>query len=136
MANSWNETIAQVNKALSDMSSAASAANGAAAAADEQTSAAQNAAEAANAAAQEAQEAAESAEAAAKLWGNATLSAVGLEEGNAPTVTSTLKEDGSYNHEFGIPVGATGEKGDPGPAGESGVTFRLDGTKLYITMEG
>lgn len=119
--NAWDALVAEVNLTLSTMGTAISEANAAAAGASE-------AAEDAEAAAQAAVSAAASANAAGNAWGAATVSATTLEPGSDATVSVT--QTGGVNHiTYGIPRGDKGEKGDTGPAG---VTFRLDGTTLYI----
>lgn len=88
-----------------------------------------------------ANEAASGANAAATLaqkWGDATVSATTLEAGSEASVTVTEK-DGVKHIDYGIPRGAQGPEGPQGPTGPTGpagVTFRLEGTTLYIDTDG
>lgn len=135
MANSFNALMADVNEKISQMNTAISTANGAAAeaasakdTANTETEKAVEATNAANTAAQEAQ-------AETEAWNSAAATAETIAYGATPRVTIT-EEDGAKKLHYKIPAGKPGEKGDPGADGKSGVTFRLDGTKLYITTEG
>ena len=62
-------------------------------------------------------------------WESATASAETLEPGSEATVELTEGEGGAKHFVVGVPKGEKGDKGDTGPAG---VTFRLEGTVLYI----
>ena len=132
--NTWDVLVREINMTLATMNAATSNAN---------------------AAAQEAREAAAAAndaEALAAKWGTATAKARTLEPGCDATVAVT-EEDGRKIITYGIPRGEKGETGDVGPRGEqgeigpqgpkgdtgatgpAGVTFRLEGTTLYITTD-
>ena len=132
--NAFDVLILDVNKKISEMNTAASNANSAAAGARDAVTHAQEATQAATEAAQNAQEAATGASEEANAWDKATAEATALAEGAAPTVSDS-EADGVKKLAFGIPVGATGAPGKDGPAGKSGVTFKLEGTKLYITTD-
>ena len=132
--SSWNETIADVNKTLSNMNSAISGANGAATLAgeanenaEEQAAQALEATNAANAAASE-------ADAEAEKWKNATASAKALDAGSTPTV-EIVEQDNVKHFIFGVPRGADGATGAKGDMGRSGVTFNLSGSVLTITTD-
>lgn len=112
--DAWDALVQEVNLAISGTLTATSNAN---AAASNATTSADNA----DASAQRA----DAAAAVASRWGNATVSATTLPEGSAATATLS-ERDGNPHITYGIPVGRTG------PAG---VTFRLDGTTLYIDTE-
>lgn len=105
--NAWDALVAEVNLTLSEMNTAISNAN---------------------AAATSAGEAANRAGAVADDWENVSISATTLDPGSS--ATATIK-DGASGKEItlGIPRGATGA------TGPAGVTFRLDGTTLYITTD-
>lgn len=119
--NAWDELVGEVNLALSEMMQSISSANAAATSATEAANNARSAASAASSAASSAQGVADS-------WENATARAVTLDPGsNATATVGTV--NGKKEFVFGMPRGEKGEKGDTGPAG---VTFRLDGTTLYI----
>ena len=133
-SNSWNETIADVNKTLANMNAAISSSNGAAASAKEAEEEAEKQATAAQNAAEDANEAAAAANTEAEKWKNATASAVALDAGSDPTV-SISEKDGAKHITFGIPRGADGRVGDKGDTGKSGVTFTRSGTTLYITTD-
>ena len=130
--NTFDALMAEVNKSISDATAATSEANAASVKANEQAAAASSAAQAADAAAEAANDAADAANSEADAWENAEITAETLSEGSAATVTVS-EADGKKNIAFGIPRGATGKAGLTGPAGKSGVTFSLSGTKLYIT---
>lgn len=131
MAGNFNNLMADVNEKISEMNTAISTANGAAAEASSAKDTAQTEAEKAAAATNSANAASAEAAAETSAWNAATASAESIAYGEAPGVTIT-EQDGKKNFHYKIPAGAPGEKGDPG---KSGVTFRLDGTKLYITTE-
>lgn len=106
--NAWDVLVSEVNLAISNAAQAASNANAAAS--------------------------------NASGWGNATVSAKTLPAGSNATVSVT-NAGGVKNLEYGIPKGEKGDKGDKGdpgavgpagPTGPAGVTFRLEGTTLYI----
>ena len=130
-SNSWNETIADVNKTLANMNTAISGANGAAELARAETKETNEQGDAAEAAAAEAIAAASAANAETEKWKNATVSAVTLEPGNDATV-SISEKDGVKHITVGVPRGADGEDGEKGDTGRSGVTFTLSGTTLHI----
>lgn len=109
--NAWDALVAEVNLTLAEMNTAISNANAAATSAGEAGSSASSAASRANAVSED--------------WENATVTATTLPEGSSATVSLTDGAQGKHIA-FGIPRGATG------PAG---VTFRLDGTTLYITTD-
>lgn len=119
--NAWDSLVAEVNLTLAKMNTAISEANAAAAGANEAAQEARSAADAASSAA-------DAASAMTAKWEKATASVTTLEPGSDATVSLT-EEDGGKKFSFGIPRGEKGEKGDKGPAG---VTFRLEGTYLYI----
>lgn len=119
--NAWDSLVAEVNLTLSKMNTAISEANAAAAGANEAASEARSAASAASSAASAANE-------MTAKWENATASVTTLEPGSDATV-GLSEVNGVKKFDFGIPRGEKGEKGDKGPAG---VTFRLEGTYLYI----
>lgn len=131
MAGSWNAVITEINDAIAAMSEAASRANAAANEARQRAQEAQEAADAAQAEADNAKEIAEEASELAGKWNNATVEAVTLDPGADATLE--IKEKGGVKHLiFGVPRGLTGEAGQDGATGESGVEFELDGTTLYI----
>ena len=134
MANSFNALMADVNEKISEMNMAIGSANGAAAAANEAAGSANSAAENAVAATNATNTAAQEAQAETEAWNSAAATAETIAYGETPSVTIT-EEDGAKKLHYEIPAGKPGEKGDPGADGRSGVTFRLDGTKLYITTE-
>lgn len=133
-SNSWNDTIADVNKTLAGMNMAISTANGAAEIAREEATDANEAARAAQTAAQTANDAASAADAERKKWQNATVEATTLNPDAAATV-SISEKDGVKHFAYGIPRGKDGKDGEKGDVGRSGVTFRLSGTTLYIDAE-
>ena len=61
-----------------------------------------------------------------------SVSAVGLDAGETPTVTKTLAVD-HYNFEFGIPKGEKGDDGADGQDGRDG-TDGQDGQSAIITV--
>lgn len=123
--NAWDSLVAEVNLTLSTMNTATSAANAAAALAIEARDGANAAAQAAGNAAN----AASSAAAGAEKWAKATVSVTTLAPGSDATVSAGENAQGGKHLTLGIPKGEKGDKGDKGPAG---VTFRLEGTTLYI----
>ena len=132
MANSWNETIADVNKTLAGMNTAISTANGAAEIARNEAQDADAAAATARSAAGAANEAANAADAERSKWEGMTVSATTLAAGASATVA--LSEKNGVKHvTYGIPRGKDGSNGAKGDTGKSGVTFKLSGTTLYIT---
>lgn len=119
--NAWDALVGEVNLTLTEMLSAISGANAAATGANEAAQAARSASDGANQ--------------AGNAWGNATTSVVTLEPGSSATVAATTNADGTKHLAFGIPRGAAGAAGPQGPKGDTGpagVTFRMDGTTLYI----
>jgi hypothetical protein len=134
MANSWNETIADVNKTLAGMNTAISTANGAAEIARNEAQEADTAAATARSAAETATEAATAADAERQKWQGATVEATTLEPGASATI-SISEKDGRKHFSYGIPRGKDGKDGEKGNVGRSGVTFRLSGTTLYIETE-
>lgn len=130
-SNSWNETIADVNQTLANMNTAISGANGAAELAKTETEETNEQGNAAEAAAAEATSAAAAANAEAEKWRNATVSAQTLDPGSEATV-SISEKDGAKHITVGVPRGANGADGAKGDTGKSGVTFSLSGTTLYI----
>ena len=134
MANSWNETIADVNKTLSGMNTAISTANGAAEIARNEAQDADAAATVARSAAATANEAANAADAERAKWQGATVEATTREPGENASVALSEK-DGKKHFAYGIPRGKDGKDGEKGDVGRSGVTFRLSGTTLYIETE-
>jgi hypothetical protein len=120
--NAWDALVGEVNLTLSEMNTAISNANAAAVSANEGAAQARSAAQAASSAAA-------AANTQADAWRKATASAQTLTPGSSATVTMTKNNQGGHHITYGIPRGEKGEKGDTGPAG---VTFRLDGTTLYI----
>lgn len=131
-ANTFDALMMEVNRKISEADTAASQANAAAALADEAAESAKEEAQAANTAAEAAQEAAENAQTAAQEWGNAVVEAKTAQAGSEAGVTLT-QEAGAKKLSFVIPCGADGTTGAKGDMGESGVTFQMSGTKLYIT---
>lgn len=134
MANSWNETIADVNKTLAGMNTAISTANGAAEIARNEAQEADTAAATARSAAETATEAAAAAGAERQKWQGATVEAATLDPGASATI-SLSEKDGVKHFAYGIPRGKDGKDGEKGDVGRSGVTFRLSGTTLYIETE-
>lgn len=130
--NAFDALVSDVNKKLSEMSTATSEANGAAVRASEAASEAGKQGDAAKAAAQAANEATNAANSLAALWDNVQLAATTLEAGSEATVKLS-EENGDKKITFGLPRGDTGAKGEKGEPGRSGVTFVLQGDKLYIT---
>ena len=125
--NAWDVLVSEVNLTMSEMTAAISSANAAATGAREATQQAGNAAQTASSAAAAASE-------QVGAWEKATVSAQTLEPGANATVKMEKNEQGGHHIAYGIPRGEKGEKGDTGPAG---VTFRLEGTDLYIdTVQG
>lgn len=120
--NAWDALVGEVNLTLSEMGTAISGANAAATGAKE-------AAEQARSAAQSASSAASAANAMTAKWETATASAETLQPGSEATVELAEGEGGAKHFTIGVPKGEKGDKGDTGPAG---VTFRLEGTVLYI----
>lgn len=142
--NTWDVLVREINLTMSTMNTATSGAN---------------------AAAQLAREAAGDAQKEAESWENATVEAKTLEPGSEATVELTRGENGARKLVYSIPKGEKGdkgetgetgpqgdrgEKGEPGekgetgpqgdvgprgPTGPAGVTFRLEGTTLYITTD-
>jgi hypothetical protein len=131
-SNSWNETIADVNKTLANMNTAISDANGAATSAGEAQENAEEQVGAALAATNAANNAAADANAEAAKWKNATASAKALDAGSQPTI-EIAEQNGVKHFTFGVPRGEDGAKGEKGDMGKSGVTFRLSGSTLTIT---
>lgn len=134
MANSWNETIADVNKTLAGMNTAISTANGAAEIARNEAQEADTAAATARSAAETASKAATAADTERQKWQGVTVEATTLEPGADATV-SISERDGAKHFGYGIPRGKDGKDGEKGDVGRSGVTFRLSGTTLYIETE-
>lgn len=120
--NAWDALVGEVNLTLSEMNTAISSVNAAVVSAGE-------AAAQARKAAQTASSAAEAANAQANVIKNTTVSAQTLSAGSDATVTTTNNSQGGVHITYGIPRGEKGDKGDTGPAG---VTFRLEGSTLYI----
>lgn len=120
--NAWDALVGEVNLTLSEMGTAISGANAAATGAKE-------AAEQARGASQAASSAAAAATEMTASWEGATASAETLQPGSEATVELTQGDGGAKRFTFGVPKGEKGDKGDTGPAG---VTFRLEGTVLYI----
>lgn len=125
--SAWDVLVAEVNMTLAEMNTAISNANAAAAGANE-------AAQDAEGAVQTAASAAARADAVSAAWENATATVTTLAAGSAATVGLSDGESGK-EIAFGIPQGAKGDKGEKGDTGPAGVTFRLDGTTLYITTD-
>ena len=123
--NAWDALIGEVNLALAAIGTATSGANAAAASAGEAARNAQGAALAATSAAN-------AANVMTASWANATAEATTLPQDSDATVSLGENEGGAKKLSFGIPKGEKGDKGDTGPAG---VSFRLDGTTLYITTD-
>lgn len=120
--SAWDALAAEVNLALSKMNTAGSEAN----------ALAQLAAEAAGAAAAAARDARDAQEEISRAWENAQAQAVTLDPGSEATAEVQTAQSGEKRFVLGIPRGEKGEKGDTGPAG---VTFRLEGTTLYINTD-
>ena len=129
--SAWNALVSDVNKTIAKMNEAASEANSAATLAGEAANAAIVAAENAEDAADAAIEAAEDAQAERTKWENATASIRTLEPDEDATLT-VGDVGGVKNFSFAVPRGAVGKDGEKGATGESGVTFTLTGTSLYI----
>lgn len=129
--SSWNALVSDVNKTIANMNEAASDANSAATLAGEAANAATVAAENAENAAEAANDAAEDAQAERVKWENATASIRTLDAEEEATLTMS-EIGGVKNFAFAVPRGAIGKDGEKGSPGESGVTFTLTGTSLYI----
>lgn len=123
--NAWDALVGEVNLALAAVGTATSGANAAAVGASEAAESARNAASAASSAA-------DAANTMTTAWANATAEVTTLSPGSDATVSLGENESGAKKLSFGIPKGDKGDKGDTGPAG---VSFRLDGTTLYITTD-
>lgn len=130
--SAWNALVSDVNKTIADMNAAASEANSAATLAGEAANAATIAAENAKNAAETANDAAEDAQAERTKWENATASIRTLEPDEDATLTMG-DVGGVKNFAFAVPRGVVGKDGEKGATGESGVTFTLTGTSLYIS---
>ncbi|MDO5378725.1 MAG: collagen-like protein [Clostridia bacterium] len=139
--SSWDAMVEEVNLTLSEMNAAISEANASVEGARTAADGAQAAASGANAAAGSAQAAAQNASAMTGKLRNMRVTANTLSPGSS--ATAALSDDGTrFSLALGIPSGATGAtgpqgergpKGDKGDTGPAGVSFRLDGTTLYIT---
>ncbi len=129
--SSWNALLGEVNTAISKMNTAASGANAAATQASEAAQRAQTATQDAQQAAAAADDAAAAALAEKAIWKGATFSVTTLDQDAQPTFEMSEK-DGAMHLVFGVPVGRTGADGKKGETGESGVSFTLTGTVLYI----
>lgn len=110
--NQLSAAVAEVESLKSDTLAATNVANAAASNATNAASAANTQASSAQSAAMLANSAANSANTAAKQIDGMTIAAIGLSEGATPTADVTTV-NGAKHVELGIPVGATGEKGDP-----------------------
>lgn len=130
--NSFDALVLDVNRKISEMNTVASNANGAAANARDMATEAQEATATAEAIIAKANEAATKANAEADAWDKVIATAASVEAGGKAAVEIS-ETDGVKNLAFSLPVGATGDKGNAGKDGKSGVTFTLSGTKLYIT---
>lgn len=130
--NAFNELMAEVNAAISEANTATSNANGAATQASEAAQEANTAGSNADTAAAAANAAAATATAEANKWAGATVGATTLAAGSEATM-AVGEQNGVKHFTFGIPRGADGATGATGAQGDSGVTFRLSGTNLYIT---
>lgn len=130
--NTFDALMAEVNEKISQADTAASQANAAAATASEAAQNADEQAENAQTAAAGALDAARDAQAVADCWKNAVTETQTAQAGSEASVTLT-QEAGVSRFSFVIPRGADGAAGAKGDTGRSGVTFRLSGTKLYIT---
>lgn len=138
--SSWDAMVEEVNLTLSTMNAAISEANATVEASSAATQQAGAAAGSANAAAGNAQAAAQNANAITARLRGMQATAKTLAAGSA--ATAALTDDGTrYQLTLGIPRGATGPQGpqgpqgpagERGPTGPAGVSFRLDGTTLYI----
>ena len=127
--SAWDALVQEINLSLATVSTATSGANAAAASASE--------------AAQRTETTIAEARQMTQKWENATAAASTLAPGSAATVT--LSERNGVKHlAYGIPkgekgakgdTGATGPQGPKGDTGPAGVTFRLSGSKLYITTD-
>lgn len=106
--------------AATSAASMAGEAAGSASSASTSADAARLAKEAAQQSASDASQSAESAAESAEEIGELTVSAQTLDPGSEATVTKTGGEGQPYNLEFGIPTGATGEKGETGDVGPQG----------------
>ena len=130
--NAFDALVSDVNKKLSEMNTASSEANGAAARASEAVTEAGKQSAAAGAAAEKATQAAAEANELSALWEGVTVEVTTLDAGSEATVALT-EEEGKKKITFGVPRGATGAQGAKGDTGKSGVSFRYDDAKLYIT---
>ena len=129
--SSWNALVGEVNNAIAGMNAQASAANSAATLAQEAANAAADAAETAVDAAESALDEAEAAAKERAKWEGATASIRTLEPDEDATLTMS-DAGGVKNLAFAVPRGIQGRDGEKGAAGESGVSFTLTGTSLYI----
>ena len=132
--SSWNALVSEVNKSIAGMNTKASEANSAATLAKEAANAAADAAEAAEDAAKNAEAETRASERERAKWTGATASVRTLDEDEDATLTLS-DVGGVKNFAFGVPRGMTGADGEKGDPGESGVTFTLQGTTLYITTK-
>lgn len=130
--NSFNALVADVNEKIGEMNTAISSANGAAAAARSAADTATQETEKAVAATGAANDAAEAANAEADAWKNAEIETETVDNA-AEADVSVTEAEGKKQMLFKIPRGKDGATGPKGDTGESGVTFQLSGTRLYIT---
>lgn len=138
--SSWDAMVEEVNLTLSTMNTAISEANASIEEVKSMAESARAAAGGANAAAGNAQAAAQNANTLTGKLRGMQVTANTLPAGSG--ATAALTDDGTrYRLALGIPRGADGatgpqgERGPQGPKGDTGpagVTFRLDGTTLYI----
>ena len=132
--NAFDALMQDVNQKLSEMNGATGSANGAAARANEAAANAERQAAVAENAAQAAVTAAQQANNLAGAWENIVLKATTLAAGSDATLKLS-EANGAKELTVGIPRGADGPEGPKGDPGKSGVTFRREGTKLYITTD-
>ena len=132
--NTFDALMAQVNQKISEAGMAASQANASVALAREAADAAQTQTQAAQTAAQQASSAAQAVQEATDAWNALTVEAETAQAGEQAGAALSL-ENGAAKLALIIPRGADGADGPKGDPGRSGVTFRVEGAKLYITTD-
>lgn len=131
MAGSWNAIVTEINNAIAKMNQAASEANAAATDARKRADEAKKAADDATTAADDAERIAQEASDLAEMWNNAVTQVKTLDPDEEPTF-KVETYDGVKRLILGIPKGEAGLDGEKGDTGNSGVTFRLENSTLYI----